>query len=253
MSRIPADRTAEFTSWFMPEVKEGQIVHAEKLQQRGPRGELVNVDKDEVIYSSITAGQLEEISNQAYEELREQAYQDGLKEGHAAGMEAASQQLQQQAELLQSTIQQFHQYLGGQDDEVEQAMINIVTCVANAVIRREISIDSSHIHQVIKDAIAVLPKDAGNITIFLSEQDYQLLKSHADLPENWQIQCDVSLSAGGCRVKTKYSSVDFTLEEQFQETINSLVEKRFAELAQQSKQRAEELLDSPEQGLNGDE
>ena len=40
---------------------------------------------------------------------------------------------------------------------------------------------------------------------------------------------------------TRHSVVDFTLEEQFQGTINALVERRFAQLAAQAKQRTEDL------------
>jgi flagellar assembly protein FliH len=228
----------------MPEVRDGQIIQVEKLQQRGPRGELVNLEKDTVVYNSMTAGQLEEISNQAYEEVREQAYQDGLKQGHdegyQAGLDAASHTLKQQAESLQATINQLHHYLGGQDDEVEQALVNVATCVASAVLRRELSIDSSQIRAVVNEAIASLPMDASNITIFLGEADYCLLKEHADIPDNWQLQQDSKLTAGGCRVTSRHSVVDYTLEEQFQQSINSLVEQRFAVLAQQAKQRSEQ-------------
>ena len=58
MTRIPADKTTSFASWDMPEVKEGQIVQVEKIKQRGPRGELINVGKEEIIYNSLTAAQL---------------------------------------------------------------------------------------------------------------------------------------------------------------------------------------------------
>ena len=109
-------------------------MQVEKIKKRGPKGELINVDKNEVIYNSITAGQLEEISNQAYEELREQAYKDGFQQGHTEGyqqgMDGAKQALEQQSESLKATIGQFSNYLGGQDDEVEQALVNVATCIA---------------------------------------------------------------------------------------------------------------------------
>lgn len=244
MSRIPADKTAAFAAWSMPEVQDGQVVHAEHLSRRGPRGELVNVDQDAVIYSSITAAQLEEIANQAYEDVREQAYQDGLQQGHAegyqAGMDAARQTVQQQAERLSATINQLSLYLGGQDDEVEQALVNVATCVAQAVLRRELHIDSSQIRQVINEAIAALPLGSTHVTIHLGEQDYQLLSSQADVPDHWQLQLDPTLTAGGCHVTTRHSVVDYTLEEQFQQTINALVEPRFAQLAIRARERTKE-------------
>lgn len=240
MSRIPSDQSADYTSWVIPEVKEGQIVKAEKLKNRGPRGQLINVDKNEVIYTSITAAQLEEISNQAYEELREQAQKDGhaqgLSQGHAegykAGLAAAEEQVKQQVDGLSAAVTNIYQYLAGQDDEVELALVNVVTSVARAIVRRELLSDSAHVQQVISEALAMLPMDSSNISVHLSEQDYQLLSNQTDIPPQWQLQPDRSLSTGGCRVTSKHSVVEYTMEEQFQQTIDALVTRRFAELAQ---------------------
>lgn len=247
-SRIPANKSGSFLSWDAPEIQDGQIIHAEKLQNRGPRGQLVNVGKEEVIYQSLTAGQLEEISNQAYEDVREQAYKDGLKqgrdEGYQAGLDAAQQDIKNQAENLAKTIDKLLSYLAGQDDEVEQALVNIATCVASAVVRRELTIDGGQIRQVVAQAIAALPMNAANINVHLNEQDYQLLKSQSDIPDSWQLHIDRTLSAGGCRIRSQHSAVDFTLEEQFQQTVNALVEDRFAELARQDKERNQQAFDS---------
>ncbi len=240
-SRIPADKSNRFTSWDAPEVKEGQIIQAEKLQQRGPRGELVDIEKSEVIYQSLTAGQLEEISSQAYEEVREQAYQDGLKQGHAEGyqqgLDAGQQAVQQQVSSLNQTIDTLLQVLAGQEDEVEQALVNLSTCIASAVLRRELTIDNTQIREVVNEAVAALPTGASHLTIYLHEQDHQLLGSHSDIPASWQLQIDRTLSQGGCRVQASHSVVDYTLEEQFQQTVNALVEQRFAELAEQARGR----------------
>ena len=240
-SRIPADKSSRFTPWDAPEIKEGQIVQVEKMQQRGPRGELVNVDKSAVVYQSLTAGQLEEISSQAYEDVYQQARQDGLKAGHAegyqVGLEEGQQAVQQQAAGLHQAIDALLHFLGGQDDEVEQALVNLSTCIASAVVRRELTIDSAHIHAIVSEAVAALPTGASNITVHLSEQDHQLLSAHSDTPASWQLQIDRTLSPGGCRVQTRHSVVDYTLEEQFQQTVNALVEQRFAELAQQARER----------------
>lgn len=238
MSRIPVDKTADFSSWLIPEVKEGQIVKAEKLKNRGPRGELVNVDKNEVIYNSLTAAQLEEISNQAYEDVREQARADGLQqgkdEGYQAGINAAREEQEQSAENLAKTIDMLFSSLAGQDDEVEQALVNLVICVSRSILRRELTIDSSQIAAIVSDAVDELPLSASDVTIHLSEQDFQLLQEHNDISAQWRLQIDRTLTAGGCRVSSRHSVVDYTLEDQFQQTINSLVEKRFSELASHS-------------------
>ncbi|MEH6556567.1 MAG: flagellar assembly protein FliH [Oceanicoccus sp.] len=251
MSRIPVDKTADFSSWQIPEVKEGQIVKVEKLKSRGPRGELIDVDKDEVIYNSLTAAQLEEISNQAYEDVREQAradgFQQGKSEGYKAGISAAREELEQSTESLSKTIDMLFSALAGQDDEVEQALVNLVICVSRSVLLRELTIDSSQITAIVRKAVDELPLNSSDITIHLSEQDFQLLQEHNDISTHWQLQIDRTLTAGGCRVSSRHSVVDYTLEDQFQQTINALVEKRFAELADHSRKQKERGVSSNEE------
>jgi flagellar assembly protein FliH len=241
VSRIPADESAAFTSWDIPEVKDGQIVKVEKLKERGPRGELINVSKDEIIYNSLTAAQLEEISSQAYDEVQSQAHKEGLKLGHAegyqAGLDAAQKTIKKQADTISNTIAELFEYLGGQDDEVEQALVNVTIGIASAVLRRELTIDSSQIQQIVTETLAMLPMNASNITINVSEHDHRLLTEKTDIPSHWQLQIDRTITSGGCRVSSEQSVVDYTLESQFQQTVNALVESRFSELAANAKQR----------------
>ncbi len=247
-NRIPADKSDQFSSWAAPEVKSGQVILPEKLAKRGPRGELVDIDRDQIIYKSLTAAQLEEITNQAYEDIREQAYQDGLKQGHAegyqAGLEQGKETITQQAQALSEVVASLTTHLAGQDDEVEQALVNVAICIASAILRRELTIDSAQIKEVVAEAIAALPMKASNISIHLSEQDHQLLTSLADISDEWKLQIDRTLMPGGCRITTDHTVVDFTLEDQFQQLVNAMVEKRFEALAKQAKDRAQEQKDS---------
>lgn len=233
-NRIPAEKSSVFNAWDIPEVKRGQIVQAEKLRQRGPRGELLELEGDEVVYNTITARQLEDISLAAYEEVREEAYKEGIQQGHAegyqAGLEQGQQAIEQQTRSLRDTIENLTTYLNGQDDEVEQALVNLATCIASSILRRELSIDSSQILAIVTEAVRALPIKASNITVHLNEQDYQLLTQRDDLDEQWRLQVDRTLSPGGCRVTTDQSVVDYTLEDQFQQVVNSIVEARYAEL-----------------------
>ena len=233
-NRIPADKSSVFSSWDIPEVKRGQIIQAEKLRQRGPRGELLALQGEEVVYSSITAAQLEEISLAAYEDVRQQAYEEGLKQGQAegyqTGLKAGEEEIQQQSRGLREVIANLTTYLNGQDDEVEQALVNLATCIASSILRRELSIDSGQVLAIVHEAVHSLPIKASNITVHLSEQDFQLLKQLDDVPEQWKLQIDRTLTSGGCRVTTDQSVVDYTLEDQFQQTVNTIVEQRFAHL-----------------------
>jgi len=240
-SRIPAEKVEAAQAWAIPEVRDGQIVQSEKLRQRGTRGELINVDKKEVIYNNITAGQLEDIHRQAYKEVFDQGFAEGRlqgqKKGLTEGLAEGQKQIQQHSQQLHSALESLMQFMQGHDDEVEQALVNLVTSVTKHIIRRELSIDSTHVLSVVHDAVATLPITQEDIHIFLSEQDHKYLSEQQPLPEQWHLQADPSLTPGGCRVVTTQSVVDYTLEEQFQQVIGQLVEARFGELAAQASER----------------
>lgn len=239
--RIPADKSRTFTTWRAPEVHEGQIVQAEKrLPRRGPSGELLEADKNLVVYNSLTAGQLETITKQVYEDVREQAYRDGLAQGRRDGLAAGAQQIQQQVQRLRDTLDQLFGFLQGQDDEIEQGLVNVAICIARALLRHELSIDSSQIREVVAEAVASLPLGSQKIAVYLNDQDLALLRESGALPESWRLWSAPDLSRGGCRVESQHSVVDFTLEQQFQQVVNQLVEKRFALLDARARERAEE-------------
>ncbi len=91
--------------------------------------------------------------------------------------------------------------------------------------------------QVVREAIQALPLSASGLTVYLSDQDFQALTQREDLPEHWHLQIDRTLTPGGCRITTAQSVVDYTLEDQFQQLVNAIVEKRFAELAASASSR----------------
>ena len=240
-NRIPADKSKRFGRWAIPEVHEGQLVSSERLNERGSRGELVNIDKDEVLYRSLTAAQLEEITLQCYEEIREQAeqdgYQQGLAEGQKAGLVRGQQLIDTQLDVVGRLVEGLTVELERQRDDIEQALMNLVCCVARSVVHRELRSGSEAITDVVAQAVAALPQGAGNIRIQMNPTDLALLNERQVVPADWQLVPDEGLSPGGVRVLTQQSVVDFTLDSQFQQTVNALVEARFAALDSMRRER----------------
>jgi len=247
-NRIPANKGQAFSAWLAPEVNDGQIVQAEKLKERGPRGEIINVDKNTIIYNKMTVAQLEKITTQAYDDIREQAYKKGFeqgqKEGQKKGLAASKHLLTQQAQSLQRVSDTLLHLIAGQDNAIEQALVNTAVSIAGSVLRRELLLDSSHIEHIVHEAVAKLPLDAENITVFLSEPDIALLKDNAQIPDEWQLRADRSLSSGGCRISTRQSIVEFSLEQQFEQTVDDLVSQGYDALAADNQRLAQALTDS---------
>lgn len=238
-SRIPAVDTQAFTRWQPPEVNEGQIIHAEKTRSKVARDKAHGVDKNLVVYSKVTVSQIEEMSQRIREEIHQQAYQDGLKQGIDKGFQSGLKQgeslVRGQIQALKAVVGSLMDTLQSQDNQLEQVLANLAVSVSQSILRRELSIDSSHVLDVIHEAVAAIGAESKKITVFLSSQDFQLLKEHENIPAEWRLHADPQLSPGGCRVADQHSVVDYSFEDQFQQTVNQLVDSRFALLAQQER------------------
>ena len=95
--------------------------------------------------------------------------------------------------------------------------------------RRELLTDSGHILSVVKDAIAALPVGSKNISLHLNPDDLVLVENYAsDLQKDWAFIGDANLLPGGCRVETKESLVDFTVETRMQHLLEEFEGKQLA-------------------------
>ncbi|MGK0440687.1 MAG: flagellar assembly protein FliH [Pseudohongiellaceae bacterium] len=232
--RIPADKSQAFTRWEMPEVNEGQIIQAEKTRRDVARGNAPEIDKSLVVYGKLTVGEIENISKRIQEDVQKKAFKIGVKKGHdkgyQAGLEQGQQDIQQQLQSLQTLISYLTDALQSQDAKTEQGLVNIAVGVAESVLRRELSIESSHVNSVIQEAIASIGAESQTLDIYLNPQDFKLLQEQGEINPNWSLHQDAEITAGGCRLSNQLSLAEYTTEAQFEQTISQLVDSRYADL-----------------------
>ena len=246
--RIPAKDSLAFTRWEMPEVNEGQIIQAEKTRRDIARGKAPQIKKETVVYSKLTVGEIEDISKRIQEDVQKEAYAAGLKQGqqkgYQEGIKQGQQQIQQQLQSLQAVMAQLQDVLQAQDTETEQGLVGLAISVAQVILRRELSIDSSHIQAVVHEAIAAIQAQQQPLDIYLNPEDCRLMQEQGQVAPNWQLHEDASLTRGGCRLRNQFSLVEYTTESQFQQTIQQLLDQRFAELGQDQTSTDTQIPDS---------
>ncbi|WP_323752081.1 flagellar assembly protein FliH [Marinobacter sp.] len=201
----------------------------------------------------LTAANLQEIREAAredgYREGREAGYQEGFAqgraEGHAEGLAAGDAEgrelgRQQAAEAIQqenaARMARLDQVLGElllpierHEAELESALVNLTTVLARAVVYRELSIDTSQIREVVRKALKALPSTADNVRVYIHPDDVQAVSEVAErLEAQPSIVQDDSLMPGGCRVETRNSLVDYTVEKRFQRAVQGMLEEQVA-------------------------
>jgi flagellar assembly protein FliH len=173
-------------------------------------------EMEEVPLDEVQPLTLEEL-----ESIRQEAYNEGFATGEKEGFHSTQLKVRHEAGIaltaklgnLEQLMGQLLDPIADQDSQIEKSLIELVGHITRQVIQRELTIDSSVIGRVLRDALKLLPMGANNIRIFINPQDFEQIKALRERhEETWRILEDDALQAGGCRVETEHSRIDATIE-----------------------------------------
>ncbi|WP_372996995.1 flagellar assembly protein FliH [Marinobacter sp.] len=257
VNRIPKEQLTAYERWELP-----------LLDARG--NEVPREEEREV--KPLTAADIDEIRQAAREdgfrEGRDQGYQAGLaegrEEGHREGLEKGLDEGREQGKTqgyedtrkeIDVKLDRLEHLLGElllpikrHEDELETSLVNLTTVLARAVVYRELTIDSSQIRHVVRRAIETLPSTAENIRIHIHPEDCEMVREvAARLDASASVIEDTSILPGGCKVETRHSLVDFTVEKRFQRAVQSMLDQQMND----SEGGETEELDSMMEDLTG--
>lgn len=164
----------------------------------------------------LTAGRLEELQREAYEE----AWQKGHAEGLAAGQHTVAQRAARFDQLLRALSKPFDRL----DDSVEKQLVELSIAIVKQLFRREIKINPTHVIGVVREAIQLLPIASRSVQVHLHPDDASLVReslSPAEGEPAWSIVEDPLIARGGCRITTESSQIDATTEARLQAVIHA--------------------------------
>jgi len=165
----------------------------------------------------MTAGRLESIQKDAYEE----AWKKGLADGVQAGEAAAKERVDRLDQLLVAMARPFDQL----DEQIEKQLVELAMTAVRQLFRREISQEPTHVIGVVREAIQLLPIASSNVQVHLHPDDAAIVReflSPADGEPAWVIVEDPLSSKGGCQVTTDNSQIDASAESRLNALIGSI-------------------------------
>ncbi|WP_313404753.1 flagellar assembly protein FliH [Ectopseudomonas hydrolytica] len=195
------------------------------------------------------AGQVEEIAIEdvkpltldELEAIRQDAYNEGFATGEKDGFHAGQIKARQEADAalalkvgsLEKLMAQLLDPIAEQDQQMEVAMVRLVSHMVREVIQRELKTDSSQIRQVLREALKLLPMGADNVRIQVNPQDFETIKALRERhEESWRILEDDSLLPGGCRIESEHSQIDASVETRMAQALKQLFEQQRAQITQ---------------------
>lgn len=237
--RIPSEELTAYERWELPLLDE----HGNEVQP--------TVREDEIEVVPLTAEDLENIRQEAWnaglEEGRTAGYREGHEAGHKAGydkgqIEGLAQGLKtgearaydDTRAAVEDKMQRFDMILGEllepigrHQDEIEAALVNMVVALSRAVIHRELRMDSSHIKRLVHEALDLLPDSAEQIRILVNPADIEWVNQVvAPLDTPAKVQSSVTVQPGGCTVETRFTLIDYTVEKRFQKAVQALLDRQ---------------------------
>jgi flagellar assembly protein FliH len=257
VTRIPAEEIGNCDSWLLPEMESKKVVPAfmtkssreakklekDKLAKESRESAAVveentlKQEAEEVITETITvepmtAEKLQKITEDAEKEGYATGYADGLanakKDGHKQGLEAGKAEVDAMALRLKKISDTFIQPLEDEHEEIEKQILDIVCHLTRSVIKKELQIDSSMILEVVKQSISMLQEEDRNISLALNSQDINLIKeSLVDNELSITLEVDDELLPGGCRLHSKNSQIDSSINHQLEKLLDDFLHQRY--------------------------
>lgn len=248
---IRAKDVGGFDRWALPSFDPELPAGPEQVPVAEPEPE-PQQQVEEVAIEEVKPLTLDEV-----EAIRQDAYNEGFATGEKDGFHAGQLKAKQEAEVaLALKVKSLEQLMGellepiaNQDQELEQALINLVSQMTRQVIQRELTSDSSQLRSVLREALALLPMGASNIRIHINPQDFELVKALRERhEESWRILEDESLLPGGCRVESEHSRIDASIETRMALALKQLFEQQRTQVTSPPEADISLDLDNPDLG-----
>ncbi|MEX2476119.1 flagellar assembly protein FliH [Marinobacter sp.] len=239
LNRIPKEQLSAYERWELPLLDaRGNEVAREEERDVKP---LTAADIESIRQAAREDGQAQgrdEGYQAGFSEGREQGHKDGHEAGFAEGRaEGESQGLEETRKEMDSRIDRLEHLMGEllipirrHEDELETALVNLTTILARTVVYRELSVDSSQIQLLVRKAMAALPSTSDNVRIQVHPDDAQWVTQVAERFEaTSSVVEDDSILPGGCKLQTRHSLVDFTVEKRFQKAVQSMLNRQLGD------------------------
>ncbi|TGN41222.1 flagellar assembly protein FliH [Marinobacter confluentis] len=233
LDRIPKENLTAYERWELPllDAKGNEVPRQEERNVKP----LTAADLEDIRQAAYTDG-LEEGRKEGFEAGHREGREAGHKEGYAAGEQEGTRTgtdtaLAETRKDVEAKLERLEVLMGEllvpiqrHEDELETALVNLTTVLSRAVLYRELSLDSSQIAAVVRKAMASLPSTSDNVRIHIHPDDYQFVGEVAERFEaRTSVVEDASVMRGGCRLETRHSLVDFTIEKRFQKAVQDML------------------------------
>jgi len=221
MSRvIPKEQLTAYQRWELGSINSGSLELGSIESASGPQPN--TSDPEPVLSVALpTAGDLERIQREAWQEGHDLGFAEGRKAGYEDGYktgEVHAQRLRQLAAALQvETLRQ--------DEAIAREVLDLALNVAQQMLRATIKANPESILVVIREALLSLPTLSGHHRVVVNPADAAMVREWLDKEHghlSWKVLEDLQMAPGGFRFEGAHSELDASLETRWREITDCL-------------------------------
>ena len=157
------------------------------------------------------------------EALERQAREEGYAAGHAEGLAAARQQMDERLARLDALYAAAALPLQMLDEQTERELARLAIVVARRVIVHELQLSPGSIAQAVRQAAKALPAATRQLRVHVHPDDLLLLRELGTAETHWQLFADPALARGDCLLDSEHSRLDARVETRLAAVIDGVL------------------------------
>lgn len=240
----------ESTLWKIPTV-ERPDVDEEKTNALGkkPQWRYEPPEEEQEEPAPLTAQEIEEIRQAAYEEGfnqgkeegfakgyeegkaqgNEQGIKDGTEKGIAEGFEQGQEQVNNLAQQWQTMVNDLNAPLAKVEKNVEEQLLQLLASLVEAVTAHECKTNPDILLAAIDKGIKALPLQEPNTQIYLNPIDIKLVEAqfgseHLE-QQGWRLLPAPHIEQGSCQIENSTSNIDLTVKSKLKEVLDLFLQE----------------------------
>jgi len=242
---------ADSNVWALPSVEQ-EVNESEQVTNalnKKPTWRYEPPEEPEEEVAPLTAEDIEQIRQAAYEEGFNQGkeegfatgfeqgqkagHEEGVKTGHEEGINQGLAEGQTQvtalAEQWQQLVDQLHHPLKVVENNIEQQLIQLTVQLTEAITHHEVSVNHDILLSAINAGIKALPSQEAQTHILLHPDDIKVVEQHFSADDiqqqGWRLLPAPHLTPGSCQIENSTSNIDLSMKTRIREVLESFLQE----------------------------
>lgn len=153
--------------------------------------------------------------------LEQAAHAEGYARGHAEGLASGQGEIRRIMAQIEGILDGFTRPLARLDSEVAEALVELATRIAGALVGRAYRLDPTLLADLVREALDTIGSGSRELELRLHADDFGVLAPHFAGLDGVRLTIDNALGRGELRLHSESVRIDGTLAARLQSVLES--------------------------------